>query len=187
MPKYEARLDTKELDNLAKEIRNYRKNILPNKVELFVKKLADVGIRTAESRLITLDDLGNVSSLVLFEKKFDKTDGNISCLIIAQDKMLLQQAYFGKDKQVITKLVSPILMYEFGSGQKADNSHLADGVGQGTFPNQTHAFNKEGWYWQTLDGVWHHSKGIKPTQPMFFASQQMQRQIKSVAKEIRKL
>ena len=57
-------------------------------------------------------------------------------------------------------------------------------MGTGTFPGQTHAEDPEGWWYQTLDGVWHHSKGIAPTMPMAKAQAEIYDQIASVAREV---
>ena len=75
-------------------------------------------------------------------------------------------------------------MIEFGSGFKANNPKDIPGVGQGTFPNQTHAFDKEGWYWVDLDGKLNHSYGISPEMPMYKASLEVIKEVRTVVKEV---
>jgi hypothetical protein len=58
------------------------------------------------------------------------------------------------------------------------------GVGQGTFPDQTHAFDKEGWYWMDENDEWHYSRGITAKMPMYKASQEIQTIAKRKAKEV---
>ena len=59
-----------------------------------------------------------------------------------------------------------------------------EGVGQGTFPNQTHAFDTEGWYWIDLEGNLNHSYGITAKMPMYKASQKIITDCSRIAKEI---
>ena len=75
-------------------------------------------------------------------------------------------------------VVDPLLMAEFGSGQFAVEGH------RGTFPNQKHAFDPNGWYWRDLSGELHHSRGITPTRPLYKAKEEMTQQIREVAERV---
>lgn len=180
---YKTDLSVAGIQNLKKEIQNYKDQILPSLIERFVNELALIGIKTATQNLGQLNDLGNVSNLVLFYKdSFPEQDG-FKAILYAKDQAVVKQFWLSGGT-VKSADVSPLLMYEFGSGFKAKNPKNLPGVGQGTFPGQTHAFDKEGWYWQDLDGKWHHSNGISPTQPMFKAWLNMQMSITAVAKAV---
>ena len=75
-------------------------------------------------------------------------------------------------------------MTEFGSGWGAENPMKIPGVGQGTFPGQTHAFDKEGWYWLDENDNLNYSRGITAKMPMYKASIRIQEIAIKKAKEI---
>ena len=64
-------LSVSSIEKLKRELTSYR-NSLPDKMQEFTSKLADVGISVGKANIGVLDDLGNVSSLVQFTKKVDK-------------------------------------------------------------------------------------------------------------------
>ena len=103
--------------------------------------------------------------------------------MIATDgqKVIRRWYYKGSIK---SEEVSPLLMSEFGSGWLAEVLYDIQGVGQGTFPHQKHAFDEEGWNWTTPDGVTHHSMGEPPQPTMFSAIVEMQNSIEEVAREV---
>ena len=78
-------------------------------------------------------------------------------------------------------------MAEFGSGHLAEVLFDIAGVGQGTFPGQTHAFD-DVWHWKEWrddhTGEWHHSKGFRPTHPMYQAEMDMIKEVVNIAKEV---
>ena len=80
--------------------------------------------------------------------------------------------------------VSPLSMAEFGSGWGAENPIQIPDVGQGTFPGQAHAFDKEGWYWTDEDDNLNYSRGITAKMPMYKASIRIQEIAIKKAKEI---
>jgi hypothetical protein len=79
--------------------------------------------------------------------------------------------------------ISPALMLEFGSGLKAENPANIEGVGTGTFPGGTHG-TEPGWWYMDLDGVWHHSSGVAPKMPMYYAGKELREKVLEIAKEI---
>ena len=193
-------LNNKSIQDAIKQLEKY-KDGLNNKVELFVSRLADIGIDTAKTLTTPLEDIGSVGGYVYFEKKIDSTETGAKAIVIMADTMPVVSAWLGIDsngkKVVKTARVSPTLMYEFGSGLKAKTDSLEsvnayDGVGGiGTFPsnlnkptgNRNHA--QDGiWHWMDLDGSWHSSTGITPTQPMLNAFNRMFSDIHRVAKEV---
>lgn len=80
--------------------------------------------------------------------------------------------------------ISPSLMIEFGSGLKAENPAGIAGVGTGTFPGQTHAENPSGWWYMDLNNIWHHSTGVSPKMPMYFAGRELREKVVAIAKEV---
>lgn len=174
--KYTIHLDTNEINNLIEELNEY-KDGLQVKCQMFVQKLADIGIKTAKA------NTGEYGSMIVFSKEVNLTEDGCKAIVIATDgeKIIREWKYHGSTK---TAEVSPLLMAEFGSGWLAKVLDDVDGVGQGTFPGQTHAFDKNGWWWTDLNGEHHHSIGEAPTYPMHAASLAMIYEMQSVAEEV---
>lgn len=173
---FKTDLSIKGIDNLISELENYANVTLPNKTNEFISKLADRGITFARLHTGIMDDLGNVSAAVSLTKEVEPTvDGCKALVIMADDFKIIQE--WLRYGEIVQEEVSPSLMYEFGSGNYAIEGH------QGTFPGQTHAFDPV-WRWQDVDGTWHSSSGIRPSQPMFHAAQEMYKVAVEVAKEV---
>lgn len=174
--KYKIHLDTDEINNLIEELNYYKDSLIP-KCQVFVQKLADIGIKTAKA------NTGEYGSLITFKRELDPTEYGCKAIMIATDgqKIIREWKYHGSTK---TAEVSPILMAEFGSGWHAENLDGVDGVGQGTFPDQTHAFDPYGWWWTDTNGEHHHSTGEAPTFPMHSASLAMIFEMQSIAEEV---
>lgn len=179
-------LSCSSVEKLKKDLMDYRDRELPEKIERFVSRLADLGISVAKENTGMLDDLGNVSDLVSFTKQIDRNKYGATAVMIMADKMPIQKFWKVGQNEIKSAEVSPTLMYEYGSGENAkdENEFKNPQGGQGTFPGQTHAFDSGGWKWQDLDGVWHHSSGITPTTPMYKATMEMYNRVVSVAKEV---
>lgn len=173
------------IENLKKELLEYKRQI-PVKMQLFVDRLADVGISTARANTGVMDDLGNVSDLVSFTKNVDQNKYGAKAVMIMADRMSVTKFWLSSGGEIKSAEVSPSLMYEYGSGFNASDLNEIKNPqgGQGTFPGQTHAFDSGGWKWQDLDGTWHRSDGITPSTPMYKATMEMYQQVVSIAKEV---
>lgn len=165
-----------ELDKLISDLQDYS-NDLDNKCAVFVSKLMDLGVEAA------VDNSGQYRGLIRFEKHLFSDANGCDGIILATDgtKLIRQWLYKGGIKSVE---ISPLLMAEFGSGWLANVIGNVNGVGQGTFPNQKHAFDEGGWSWTTPDGEKHHSMGETPTYPMHNAVVKMLNEINRVGKEV---
>lgn len=174
-------LSVSGIESIRKQLEEYKLATLPNLIRQFVDQLANYGILTAKeivgNEIIGGDDEGGGQALITFRKELNPTQNGCTCIIYATDSAKIIKSWLTKEG-IKSAEISPILMAEFGSGQKAIEGH------QGTFPGQTHAFDEEGWYWQDLNGGWHHSIGIEPTQPMYNAWLQMATQYKTIAKSV---
>lgn len=171
-----ANLSVKSLNTLISELEQYRDD-LPSKCKKLVKRLAEEGIKVAEQ------NTGNFGKYIVFEMKADPQEDGCRTIILAYDSAKIISSWQVQGG-VKTAEVSPTLMAEFGSGFGAENPMQVPGVGQGTFPDSTHSFDSEGWYWRGLDGELYHSKGIVAKQPMYKASLRIREAIDSVAKEV---
>lgn len=173
-----------------RELEKYKKGIA-KKTERFCSRLAEIGIKTARENTGTINDLGNVKGYITYYKELNPQKDGCKAILYGKDAVKYISTWRGADGKMKSAVVSPLLMAEFGSGSKAnagqahvDMVHPNVSVGQGTFPDQTHAFDPNGWYWMDSNNQWHHSYGIKPTMPMFKAWLQMKNSINSVAREV---
>lgn len=170
-----------DIKSVVKELRDYQQE-LEDKREIFIRRLMELGIKMANSRL------GNYAGMVMFEKTIDENGG----IIVASDREKIVRVWYTdkKLKNQRSYQVSPLLLSEFGSGwlaQVTSGVNMASPigeVGQGTMPGQKHAFDENGWFWYDEDGEKHHSYGEAPTHPLYFAVLEMQEQIEAVAREV---
>lgn len=169
-------LSVSSIRKLRAELGEYKNNLI-KKCEVFVKRLAEAGIDVAKG------NTGKFGHYIAFSIKTEPKKDGCDGLFLAADTGKIVSRWQTGDG-IKNADVSPLLMVEFGSGQKAENPKNIPGVGQGTFPDQTHAFDPSGWYWRDLDGNLHHSRGISPKAPMYNASIKMQDLIVKTAKEV---
>jgi len=165
-----------DIDKAIRELHEYQKDLNWRLGEFF-KRLMDVGIQTAQ------DNSGQYRRYIRFEKQISVSNDGAEGILIATDgvKIIREWIYNGGIK---TAEVSPLLMAEFGSGWLSKVLDNVGGVGQGTFPGETHAFEKDGWWWTTPDGEKHHSIGEAPTFPMHSALIAMEFEVDRIAKEV---
>lgn len=162
--------DLDNLDDLIDYLEEY-KNGLDEKARLISDRLADVGITVARQNVG-----GEYGSYLIFGKEFEDEE----CIFYATDSGDIHVTWDGSEGYDI----SPLLLCEFGSGQYADNPFSVPlPVGQGTMPNQTHAFDPNGWYWR-INGELHHSVGVPPDSPMYNASLEIMDKVVEVAREV---
>lgn len=174
MKKLVLKLDTKSINDAIKELEDYRLS-LQSKSEEFVSRLLDEGIKVAYQHV------GKYTGYVEFTK--DVQGGTeVVGILTGKDTQPFISTWKVKGGEK-TAEVSGILMSEFGSGWLANVIWNVSGVGQGTFPGQTHANDPQGWYWVDSEGK-HHSKGEAPQYPMYFADMTMLSQIDMIAREV---
>lgn len=175
--KLQARLNNDSIQKLIDELKDYRDS-LKVKNELFINRLLDEGIHVADSYK------GFYGAYITFEKEVKPGESRCVGILTGRNSGQLI-SYWNKYGKIKSAEISPILFAEFGSGWLAevlfDN---VSGVGQGTFPDQTHAFDKGGWWYKGLNGEWYHSNGFKPSHPMYYADIEMVEQVFSIAREV---
>lgn len=170
-----ADLSVSSIRNLQKELEKY-KDSLTYKCRLLTKKLAEIGINVAEAR-IGESPLGKYVTI-----KTDIAEEKAGCkaILIATGETFEHEGYAP---------FNSLLAIEFGAGiryNSEENPKAPDlGFGVGTFPDQTHAFDKNGWwFWDESKKEWIHSYGVRATMPMYLASVEIQQNIVKVAKEV---
>lgn len=169
------------IKNAMKAIAESKQRMLEQCVK-FVEKLSERGISVAKGEL---DD--GYAKYIAFSTVIEKADyDGVVGLMVATSTGLIHSEWMQKDGSVKSADVSPLLMSEFGAGTIAGNHPKAAelGMGTGTFPGQTHANDPNGWWYQTIDGEWHKSKGYQATMPVQTAANEMMRSISIVAKEV---
>lgn len=164
------------LQKAVEELTNY-KNSLKSKAQIFIDRLLDIGIEVAEV------NSGEYRGAISFTKMELSTDFDCIGILVARDKYQIISEWF-RNGQLVSAEVSPLYMAEFGSGWYAEVLYAVQNAGQGTFPNQVHAFDENGWHWTTPDGVTHHSMGIKPTHPMHNANMALINNVTTIAREV---
>ena len=178
---YTLNLSVSSINKLADDFEAYR-NGLPDKCRKLVTKLSLLGIRTAQQ------NVGKFGKYIVFSMGIrDGFQRGARCkgVLVATNNGIIRSEWLQKDGSVSTADVSPLLMVEFGSGLRADNTRAREfGMGTGTFPGQTHAEDPGGWWYMDLDGKWHHSRGIEPSRPMFEAAKEMYNAIQRTASDV---
>lgn len=100
-------------------------------------------------------------------------------------------------RHVLMASSKALLFFEFGAGVQGVGHPLAGelGMGAGTYPGQTHAFDPDGWWYPTDDpGLiiryskdgqgFGHSYGNPPRMPMYMAAKTVKDELLDVAKEV---
>ena len=174
---FKSDLSVKGIEQLKKDLLDYKNNTLPNLLKQYVEALAKEGISVGEQ------NVGGFGKYITFSIQTEVSKDGCKALLLASEngKIISSWKSYGEIK---TAEVSPLLMAEFGSGWGAENPMQIPDVGQGTFPGQTHAFDKEGWYWIDEDDNLNYSKGITAKMTMYKASIRIQEIAIKKAKEI---
>lgn len=177
---FKTDLSVKGIEQLKRELLNYKEVTLKNLLREYVTELAQEGITVGQQ------NVGGFGKYITFSIQADITKDGCKALMVATETEKIISSWQTADG-IKTAEVSPLLMAEFGSGWCAENPTNVPGVGQGTFPSETaqqNAFKEEGWYWMDLDGTWKHSRGIEAKLPMYKASRKMEEIARKKAKEV---
>lgn len=165
--KWEVKLSARDLNRLAKDFKTYYYG-LDQKCEQFVERLVnEVGIPTVESRYGKGKGDSSKSHNVYVEMHRVPNQ-------FVEAKLVVQ----GKD----------ILFIEFGAGiiynkGKEHPNAKELGYGVGTYPNQRHAFDDDGWYyWDGTTRV--PSKGTEASMPVYEAYREMSERVRDIAREV---
>ena len=158
-----------------KELEEYRDSLLP-KTEIFVRRLAEIGVEAAEIAVAGGEgDSDKPRFSFLFNTIYGEVDGQI---------IMTSTPHVDKDGRVFY----PHLAWEFGAGIFYNNGNANPkahefGMGVGTFPDQKNALNDYWWY-RDETGNLHLSKGTEATMPMYKASVEIITQIDTIAREV---
>lgn len=152
------------------------------KTEIFVDRLADLGITVAKQNVLVEDNevIVDRSNLVYFEKNVASSVDGAVCIIVPFSTPYVSMWRKSKEGELLVAEVDPLLMAEFGSGANAIDGH------RGTFPSPTAQKNAEhgAWAWYDESGKKHVSTGNTPSRPIYKAKEEMKQQIQLVAAEV---
>ena len=170
-----------DMVRIRNEVMKYRIKLV-RKCDLFVKALANKGIIVAQ------DFVGDgYGKYVTFSQEITE-HAQYGCkgVMFGTNTGLIKSQWQLADGTIREEDVSPLLMVEFGAGLRAQTNPTGTqhGMGTGTFPRQTHAWDPDGWWYKDLDGEWHHSYGVTPTMPMWNAYAEMKDQVIDTAMEV---
>lgn len=166
------------IDTIIKTLEDYKER-LQWRCEIFVNRLAEVGITVAKDNIL-VEDNGlwiNRSNLVYFEKDVASSVDGATCIIAPFSTPYISSWKKSKDGELLYAEVDPLLMAEFGSGAYAIDGH------RGTFPNQKNADNPP-WAWYDEYGVKHYSSGGVPSRPIYKAKEEILQQAQLIALEV---
>lgn len=170
-------LSQSSIQAAIKELKQYQ-NDLNRKCEELCRRLCAEGIQIAQAHI---GSSGFSKYIRLSSESTPQQTGCRAVFYMEDSQKIVSQ--WQTPEGVKSATVSPSLMIEFGAGLKAENPANIPGVGTGTFPDGTHG-NEPGWYYMDLKGEWHHSTGVSPKMPMYFAGKELRDKIVAIAREV---
>lgn len=171
-------LSVREVQNAIKELRQYQSD-LNRKCEELCRRLTQEGILIAQAHIGS----SGFGKYIHLSSEITPQQAGCKAVLYMEDTTKIKSEWRTLEG-VKSAEISPSLMIEFGSGLKAENPTGIQGVGTGTFPGQTHAKDPSGWWYMDLNGVWHHSNGVSPKMPMYFAGKEMREKVAELAREV---
>lgn len=172
---FKSDLSVKGLERLKKELLEYKRDYLQDRVKTLVERLAESGVSIAKAK-VNESPLGKY---VTIQTNITEEQAGCKAIIVATGAIKESEGY---------SPFNTLLAIEFGAGihHNSTANPNADkfGLGVGTFPGQIHAFDDGWWYWDDKLQEWRYTHGVKATMPMYNASMEMQNKIVSIAKEV---
>lgn len=172
---FKSDLSVKGLERLKKELLEYKRDYLQDRVKTLVERLAESGVSIAKAK-VNESPLGKY---VTIQTNITEEQAGCKAIIVATGAIKESEGY---------SPFNTLLAIEFGAGihHNSTANPNADkfGLGVGTFPGQIHAFDDGWWYWDDKLQEWRYTHGVKAIMPMYNASMEMQNKIVSIAKEV---
>lgn len=172
---FKSDLSVKGLEKLKKELLEYKRDYLQDRVEMLVERLAESGVSIAKAHI----DESPLGKYVTLQTNITEEQAGCKAILLATGAIKESEGYAP---------FSTLLAIEFGAGihhnPVANPNADKFGLGVGTFPGQIHAFEEGWWYWDDKLQEWRYTHGVKATMPMYNASMEMQNRIVSIAKEV---
>lgn len=191
-------LNSDSIDAAIRDLEAY-KDDLDRKMKLFVERLLEVGVQTAQEVPGIPGTYGShhMEDYVVFYKEMEHTDNGFRGKVVAESSPI-EATWFGSEGDVREGTISPVLALEFGTAALAVPAEEMFGGygGQGTNSVYGHDGDLQ-WYFITdfeeiekPDGtietrpIWKKATAIHPTHPMLQASSEMLEQVRDIAREV---
>lgn len=168
-------LSPSSIEKLKKNLAKYKDGLI-KKTELLVQELSKIGLETIDVKLSE----SRLGHHVTVQTDSETIPHGTVLVIIATGDTKFSENY---------EPFNTLLAIEFGAGihfNHNENPKASElGYGVGSFPEQTHAFQEEGWYfWDEEKQKYVHSFGVQATMPLYNATQEMKLRVKEVARKI---
>lgn len=172
---FKSDLSVRGLKKLKKDLLDYKNNELPRKCEQLVKRLLEVGIEVAHTKV----DESPLGKYVVLTSNISPKEYGCNGIILAKGQLIENEGY---------EPFSTILAIEFGAGIYHNRVPNPDaiklGYGVGTFPGQVHAFEDMWFYWDEDEQKWKPTHGVKATMPLHSAKIKIIESTVTIAKEV---
>lgn len=169
-------LSVQEINNAIKEVKAYQSD-LNRKCEKLCRRLTAEGISIAQAHIGS----SGFGKYIFLGSEITPQRAGCKAIFYMEDSSKIVSQWQTLEG-VQTKEISPSLMLCFGSGLKAQNPANIPNVGTGSYGE--HGADPSGWWYMDLHGVWHHSTGIEPKMPLYFAGKELRDKVVAIAKEI---
>lgn len=179
--KFKASLSVDGIEQLKRDLLNYKDNILQQNIREYVSRLLQIGISVSKARV-------NESPL----GKYITLSTNISADKMGCKGILIAKGVVKEEVDSNGNAYPPfstILAIEFGAGKTYNpppGNPMAGqlGFGVGTFPGQLHAFDDMWFYWEEDEQKWKPTQGVEATMPMYNARMEMANNLVKIAKVV---
>lgn len=173
--KYKSNLSVSGIEQLKRDLLNYKQVELPNKVNKYVSELLKIGITVSQAR-VNDSPLGKYVTLT---SSVSSDKNGCKGVLIAKGAVKESEGYAP---------FSILLAIEFGAGihfNPTPNPNADKfGLGVGTFPGQIHAFEDMWFYWDETSQEWKPTHGVKATMPMYNAQMELIKNTTRIAQEV---
>lgn len=168
--KIKIQLSEKSIADALRQVQEYKNQLLNNKVETFVRLLAQTGLVTATQIVNSISDENYTDDSWAIDYDY-KNHGAV--LRLRHKKILFIE--FSAGITYGTSSIPPL-----PSGKP-----YGDGYGMGTYNPASDNWQKPGgWFYRDDEGHTHHTKGTAMLAPMGNAEAQMLVMLRSIAKQV---
>jgi len=165
---FKTDLSVKGIEQLKKNLLNYKDNILQHKVDLLAKKLADKGVDIAQVNVARLDAIFTGELINSIHTKYGGSAKGTAIFYVVADSEHAIYVEIGTGIIGASKPYSGKLPVVYAQGKTIH--HTKDG--------------KYGWFYQDDNGNWYFTEGM-PSRPfMYETSMELMNLVVKTAKEI---
>lgn len=174
-------LDPNSIEKAIKEIEHYTNVILPGKVEVFTKALAEEGVNIAKAEIVTLDAVfrGDLLNSIYSKANGRKTKTTVKYLIRTDSEHAMFVEFGTGIRGQENPYVGELPMgYEYASGKTIH--YLADGRYGWFYPLNTGKYDSAG------DEIieWRFTEGM-PSRPfMYLTATKLHSKVREIAKKV---